>query len=209
MDSQQHINQLENKINILSVDVQNLKKDYRNINNKLDKLVNHLIKRDKKEEKIKNKEFNENEELIIESFSDSSGNLNNERNPFIKSQNEILKNSESDSSNKKENDNKKRKKYAPRDPIYYYYTIKDKTYKYTCRNKFAKKILPFKCTDTSCKAKGTYNLLTEKFTPDNIEHIEYENHTYIIPALVKEKYYNNTFEEKDFENNLKIFRKLF
>ena len=42
MDSQQHINELENKINILSVDVQNLKKDYGNINNKLDRLVNHL-----------------------------------------------------------------------------------------------------------------------------------------------------------------------
>ena len=34
MDSQNHLNELENKINILSVEVQNLKKEYGNINNK-------------------------------------------------------------------------------------------------------------------------------------------------------------------------------
>ena len=50
-------------------------------------------------------------------------------------------------------------------------------------DKYAKKILPFKCTDISCKAKGSYNLLTEKFITDNIEHIEYESHTYIIQLL--------------------------
>ena len=44
MDSQQHLNELENKINILSVDVQNLTKEYDKINNKLYILVNYLIK---------------------------------------------------------------------------------------------------------------------------------------------------------------------
>ena len=50
MDSQQHLNELENKINILSVDVQNLKKEYSNLNNKLDILVNNLINLDNKED---------------------------------------------------------------------------------------------------------------------------------------------------------------
>ena len=37
---------------------------------------------------------------------------------------------------------KKRKKYKPRNPLYYY-SIDTKTYKYTCKNKNLKQILDF------------------------------------------------------------------
>ena len=39
-----------------------------------------------------------------------------------------------------ENNKKKRKKYKIRDPLYFYYEIEGKVYKYTCKNKYRKNI---------------------------------------------------------------------
>ncbi len=93
-------------------------------------LINNLINRDKNEDIKKQKKNNGNEEQI-ESFSDSIGNLNNERNPFIKAQNESNKKSDSNSNNIKEKGKNLSDKYNQRDPMYYYYIIKGIIYKYT------------------------------------------------------------------------------
>ena len=49
-----------------------------------------------------------------------------------------------------------------------------------------------------------YNKLKNTFTPNLINHIPYEKLTYIIPDLVKEKFKEDTFLEKDFNDNLKL-----
>ena len=86
--------------------------------------------------------------------------------------------------------------------MYYYYQINNKTYKYICTKKNAKHILPFNCSDTACKAKGSFNKLTEQFVPQDIEHIDYEKHTYVVPQIIKEKFKKDSFVESDFKNNL-------
>ena len=50
------------------------------------------------------------------------------------------------------NNNRKRGKYKPRDPLYYYYMIDGNIYKYTCRNTKRKNILDFRYSHTSCPA---------------------------------------------------------
>ena len=130
----------------------------------LELLVNKLIKEPKS-----NKSGIINEGIsnsnIHESFADASGNLNNSRNPFINAQ-ENLENSQS-SSIMNEAKIKKRGKYKERAPIHYYYKINNYVYKYTCKNKDVKNVIPFKCSDTLCPANAIYNRLNEPFSIDD------------------------------------------
>ena len=73
---------------------------------------------------------------LQESFSDVSGNLNNEKNPFIKADNSNKLSQSNISLNN--NEAKKRGKYVPRDPIHDYYLIEGKLYKYTCKKNILK-----------------------------------------------------------------------
>ena len=54
-----------------------------------------------------------------------------------------------------------------------------------------------------------YNKNIEIFTPNEIQHILYEQHTYTIPNIFKEKYKNDSFIEEDFKDNLKILGNYF
>ena len=92
--------------------------------------------------------------------------------------------------------------------MYYYYNINGYTYKYTCKKKW--KIFPtFQLFRYIMPSQRIINKETEKFIPGEISHIEYENHTYIIPKYVKGNYINNTFKEEDFKDNLKLIGNYF
>ena len=69
--------------------------------------------------------------------------------------------------------------------------------------------LPFNCSDTSCPSKGRYNKMNESFTLEPINHFPYENHSYVIQNLVKEKYYSKSFEKSDFSNNMELLGQYF
>ena len=89
----ERINNLENKVNILTLDMNSIKKDFTKIKDNLELLVNKLVK-----DPESNKSDINNEDIsnsnIQESFADASGNLNSERNPFINAQ-KNLENSQS------------------------------------------------------------------------------------------------------------------
>ena len=76
--------------------------------------------------------------MQIETFADINGFLNKDKNPFIEASDNFTKITESNISISKSLENKYRIKYGPKDPIYYYYVINDKTYKYTCKKKMVK-----------------------------------------------------------------------
>ena len=101
----------------------------------------------------------------------------------------------------KKNIKGRKKHYKKRDPLYYYYNIGGNTYKYTCKNKYYKHCLRFKCTNSKCMARGIYYQYLERFKPkegDNYKHIKFESHSYTIPKIYKNKFDNDKFEEKDF-----------
>ena len=101
---------------------------------------------------------------------------------------------------------KKRKKYKPRNPLYYYYSIDTKTYKYTCKNKNRKQILDFRCSDSICPAQGIFYRKDDYFKPNIFtKHIPYEEHSYIISKEFSEKYQNNMITENDFNSDKKKF----
>lgn len=77
------------------------------------------------------------------------------------------------------------------------------------QKKNGKHTLPFNCSDSSCPANGKYNKNNEIFLPGEIDHIPYENHSYVIPKLMKEKYEKDEFIEEDFKNNIKILGQYF
>jgi len=194
---EERINLLENKVNILNNQFNEVKNNVNSIENKLDLILN----------KISTNEINHNNESNISmSYADQTGSLNNESNPFIIAQNKSQKKNdmdiESNQNSKDSNSKNCRGKYKPRDPLYYYYKIDNKTYKYTCINKNAKITLPFNCSDTSCKAKGIYNKLTGEFSPNEIAHINYEKHTYIVPEIIKSKFKDDSFVISYFKDNL-------
>ena len=201
-DTLDRINKLENKVNILSLDINNIKQDFTKMASNVDLLVKKLIL-DKENNKSEKKE-NNSEPKIKESFVDASGKLNNEKNPFIK---EKLNIEEDESASNISKINKKRGKYKDRAHIHYYYRINGNVYKYTCKNKSAKNIIPFKYSDTLCPAKAVYNLLNDTFSIDeNTEHIEYEKHhmQHTNFNVIKEKYDNNKFKESGFVDNTKL-----
>ena len=91
---------------------------------------------------------------------------------------------------------KKRGKYKKREPLYFYFDIDGKTYRYTCENKASTNTLKFKCSDTKCPAEAVYSKKSDQFIPNkdkNKAHIEYEMHSYIIPENVKKKYKTKNF----------------
>ena len=108
--------------------------------------------------------------------------------------------------------NKKRGKYKPREPLYYYYMIDGNIYKYTCRNKNRKKILDFRCSDTSCPAQANFFRKTDEFKLyEFTQHKEYEEHTYTFNEIYKNKFKANSFKEDDFlkSNSKKIIGEYF
>ena len=139
-------------------------------------------------------------------FADEHGKLNNKRNPFIIESMKYNKKIESkkETSEEEEQEKTNKKGTKKREPLYYYYMINNNIYKYTCKKKNGKYTLPFNCSDSSCAATGKYNKNTETFLPGEIDHIPYENHSYVIPKLMKEKYEKDEFIEEDFKNNIKI-----
>ena len=196
---QDRLNNLESKVNIMPREMNEFRNNFNSINNKIDKLINYIIKPEDK--KITN---NNNKNPYV----DEKGNLNNKNNPFIKAYNNIEKKEENDLMSISTMSNK-RKKYEPRDPIYYLYNIEGHIYKYTCKNKEGKNILPFYCSDTSCPAKANYNKLLGKFTLADIKHIEYEKQSYVLPKIIKDKYKDNLFKEEDFIDNLSLIGNYF
>ena len=201
---EERINILENKVNIMNNQFMEVKNNVNSIENKLDLIIN----------KISNNEINQNNASNNNiSYADQTGSLNNQNNPFIIAQN-ISENKndmdiESSQISKESNVVKNRNKYKPRDPLYYYYQIENKTYKYTCTKKTGKNTLPFNCSDTSCKAKGIFNKLTGEFFPNETPHINYEKHTYIVPEIIKTKFKNDKFVETDFKDNLVLIGNYF
>ena len=98
---------------------------------------------------------------------------------------------------------KKRKKYKPRNPLYYY-SIDTKTYKYTCKNKNLKQILDFIWSDSNCLAQGIFYRKDVYFKPNIFtKHIPYEEHSYIISKEFSEKYQNNKIIDNNFNSNKK------
>lgn len=187
------LSDLENKYNILSHEVKDMKSDLTNLTNsmniKLDTLTNmvgKLITDEKSEKNSPNQ------------FADENGNLCNFKNPFyiesIKSQ-EAIKSEDKESNNININ---KHRKYKARDPLYYYYIMNGNEYKYTCRNKNLKYKLLFNCTDTHCKATGSYFKDSNRFIPGEEGHIDYEDHSYAITNIINMKFNKNEFREEDF-----------
>ena len=119
---EERINLLENKFNILNNQFNDVKNNVNSIENKLD-IIN----------KISTNEINHNNNSHISmSYSDQNGSLNNESNPFIIAQNKSQKKNDMDIESKQNSKDSisvnSRNKYKPRDPLYYYYKIDNKTY---------------------------------------------------------------------------------
>ena len=143
---------------------------------------------------INNIQNNNNDNVNSNLNVNVNTNLYNPNNPFkIASNNtNINKNdlTESNISMKKEdstdtyktnnnNENHKRGKYQKREPLYFYYTINDKVYRYTCENKNNKTKFKFNCSDSKCPATAEYSKLEDKFIPNedkDKQHIAYEDH---------------------------------
>ena len=72
--------------------------------------------------------------------------------------------------------------------------------------------MDFRCSDSKCPALGVFYWNDDYFKPNKFtNHFAYEDHSYIINQLIKEKYINNKINEKDFinDNNSKNIRKYF
>ena len=95
----------------------------------------------------------------------------------------------------------KRKKYESRNPIYYLYNIEEHIYKYTCKNKKWKNILPFSYSDILSSAKANYNKFFGKFALADFKHINNEKHSYVL-SIIKDKSKDNLFKK---ENLLTIY----
>ena len=217
---EERIINLENKINIFSQEIKEIKANNNIIfqilnkiellDNKLDNLIDNLnsLQNNNKNKNLNiNNNDNSDEKLANINLENQKGSLNNDKNPFIIAQNKINKlkissDNESDDNSSEANNYKKRKNYV-HDPIYYIFIIENKKYRYTCKKKHGKFTLPFTCSDTSCPATAKYNKLSEKFIIGETKHIPYEQHSYIIPKILKEKFNNDLFNENDFKNNLK------
>ena len=74
------------------------------------------------------------------------------------------------------------------------------------KNKYRKQILDFRCSDTNCPARGIFYRNDDCFKPNIfLNHIPFEEHSYIISNEFKDKYRNNKITEKDFTNENKKF----
>ena len=70
-----------------------------------------------------------------------------------------------------ENEIYKRGKYQKREPLYFYYTINDKVYRYECENKNNKTKLKFNCSDTKCLATAECSKLDDNLCLMKINNI--------------------------------------
>ena len=86
-------------------------------------------------------------------------------------------------------------------PIYYYYSINNKVYKYT-RVRKNNDYEEYRCSCIACKPKGKYICSLKKFIPE-IEHIEYEKHSYVIALLMKDKILKNQITKVDLDSDEK------
>ena len=148
MSLEQRITNLENNFKIITTNVNNISqntsklneniKEIQTVNSKLDNLL-RIIDTKKSQNNNINSQNNINE----------INNPNFVNNPFIEeasAKEEMITDSEeeneksSNSMDISENNKKKRKKYKIRDPLYFYYEIEGKVYKYTCKNKYRKNI---------------------------------------------------------------------
>ena len=175
-------NQIPNKFTFLVQEVDNLKKEVKDIKsnieplkeipNKLDNLIN-IISNQNSFANLNNSQNNilsssqiSQSSLLLNDkinfnninnsqFADQNVSLNKKLNPFInnKTVNKIPQVFNANNFNK---DKKGKNKYKQRDPYYYYYITEGKVYKYTCENKDRKNNLKFNCSDTKCKAFGYY-----------------------------------------------------
>ena len=213
MAQQQSIIELKNKINILEKDVLNIKnevndvkKDIKELNklpDKIDKLIDILSNKSNnnnnlinQHNNIDNKNQNNNNNINMNPYVDNKGSLNNDLNPFINSKS--IENIPQVFSADKLKKNKK--KYKQRNPLYFYYEIKGNLYKYTCENKERKSNLKFKCSDTKCKAYAFYYPEIKNFKIiEEIEHIDYDSHSYVLPKISHEKYINDSYIASDFK----------
>ena len=224
MDYNQRILNLENKQNILSQEVKDIKnnienqnKNLTNLNNKIDSIID-ILKQNNNNNNENQSERKKDNDNIPNKYADANGNLANLKNPFYFETQKLLKRNNKSKVNEqieKENEEDsnislkehKREKYSKRDPLYYYYIIKNNEYKCTCRNKNNTFKLSFYCSDTHCPAKDIYIKQTEEFIIGEEAHIPYEDHSYVIPKLIEEKFKKNEFKDIDFKdknNEIKI-----
>lgn len=231
MSQNERLNNIENRTNIIFNEINKIQTNYNNLNTEFNNIrkefllfTNLTTKIDKFIDSFENKTA-----IKINPYADENGNLNNPKNPFIKesikystkeyvseSINSINLNTanlsnkiKSDSSDKSKKEHK-RGKYKKREPLYFYFDIDNKTYRYTCENKNSINKLKFKCSDTKCKAEAEYSKIEDKFIPnleEDKKHIPFEEHSYVIPTDIKEKVENKTLNEKDFLINGKLDNK--
>ena len=86
--------------------------------------------------------------------------------------------------------------------LIYYYSINNKVYKYTRVRKYDDNE-DYRCSCTACKAKDNYVSSLKKFIIQN-DHIEYENHSYVITLLMKDRILKNEITKKNLDNDEKI-----
>ena len=210
MSMEERLNKLENKVNIISNDFETIKENINiltgkiekvnEVSLKLDTILNLMKDKNKKNNVFKKEDNNpfldeakvEEEEMVCEEDSKEKENSKDMS---------ISQNSKIDNIKIVK---KKRKKYKPRNPLYYYYSIDTKTYKYTCKNKNRKQILDFRRSDSNCQAQGIFYRKDDYFKPNIFtKHIPYEEHSYIISKEFSEKYQNNVITENYFNNDKK------
>ena len=192
MNDHDRINTIENRINVLSDEMNKVKININTINNNISEIKDNLNNIKSYGEKINNMIDiinSKKEEEHANKYADENGSLNNLKNPFIQAERDNIKKYHKKNysfNNNHEiiilnqiialtkkrtflpkiimlNQIKKRGKYKKRDPLYYYYNINGDIYKYTCDNKNSKYDLRFYCTDSKCPAKAILNIETNEF----------------------------------------------
>ena len=61
----------------------------------------------------------------------------------------------------------------------------------------------YRCSCIACKSKGKYIWSLKKFIPE-IEHIEYEKHSYVIALLMKDEILKNEITKDGLDSDKKI-----
>ena len=123
------INNMENNIKVLNKKLTILNQNIGQLSSIIDKL-NILLNNKNKQISLNNSKNS----MELSEFADEQGSLNNIKNPFIIESKKYKKNfsrypkKKIESVDSSINHNKRIK-----DPLYYYYTINSKTYKYTCK----------------------------------------------------------------------------
>ena len=195
MSIEERLNKLENNYNVLSQDINKINQNISNINNKINIIDTNTSKLDQLLEymqpKKKIKKNNNNPHSLAQignPFYDAAMEFQDEESDNDSLDEESSNNMSISQSNVSISE-KKRGKYKPRNPLYFYYNINGNIYKYTCKVKDRKNILDFRCSDTNCKARGYFYKKDDTFKPNIfLSHIEYEDHSYIINEIYQNKF---------------------